>query len=66
MNLIDEMIYCKSSTNLSSIKVSNKLMSNFKIPDINEETLKKLPNWKQWFYRTMKEIIEKVKKKSAL
>jgi len=27
-----------------------------KLPEIDEETLKKLPYWKQWLYRTIKEI----------
>jgi len=30
-----------------------------RVPDIDEETLRKLPHWKQWLYMTMKEISEK-------
>jgi len=41
-------------------------MSNFQIPDIDEDTLKKLPYWKQWLYSTVKEIIEEEKNKSGL
>jgi len=27
-----------------------------KVPDIDEETLKKLPYWKQWLYKTLKDF----------
>lgn len=27
-----------------------------RVPDVDEETLKKLPYWKQWLYKTLKEI----------
>jgi len=29
-----------------------------KVPEIDEEILKKLPYWKQWLYRTAKELSE--------
>jgi hypothetical protein len=33
-----------------------------KIPDLDEETLNKLPYWKRWLYLTLKEIAEKEKR----
>jgi hypothetical protein len=30
-------------------------MSIMKLPEIDEDTLKKLPYWKQWLYKTLKE-----------
>jgi|GEM_PF-3273598 len=33
------------------------------VPNIDEETLKKLPHWKQWLYKAVKEIL---KEKSEL
>jgi len=33
-----------------------KLLKNHEPSEIDEETLRKLPYWKQWLYRTAKEI----------
>jgi hypothetical protein len=30
-----------------------------KVPEIDEETLKKLPYWKQWLYKTVRELSAK-------
>jgi hypothetical protein len=35
----------------------------FNVPDLDEETLKKLPYWKRWLYLSIKEIVEKEKRK---
>jgi hypothetical protein len=32
------------------------------VPNIDEETLRKLPYWKQWLYKAVKEVIEEEKK----
>jgi hypothetical protein len=32
------------------------LVNRIQLPDIDEKTLTKLPYWKAWLYRTLKEI----------
>jgi len=34
------------------------LVKRTRIPTIGEETLKRLPHWKVWLYKTVKEIEE--------
>jgi len=49
----------EASKALMSRYLEQGLVSRIRIPHIDEPTLRKLPYWKAWLYRTLREIEEK-------
>jgi hypothetical protein len=39
--------------------LSRRKLRSMIVPEIDEESLKKLPYWKQWLYRTARELSAK-------
>jgi hypothetical protein len=39
--------------------LSRRKLRSMRVPEIDEESLKKLPYWKQWLYKTAKELSAK-------
>jgi len=51
-------VWTEKNDGLMSRQLQPTLVKKTRIPTIGEETLKKLPHWKAWLYKTLKEIEE--------